>query len=268
LITKENNLKKNTAINYEVILSKFCSQIGDRDLESITPEEILSFLTTINQNLKHSTKRLRYILLKAFFNFAKNTLSLDIKNPCDAPTLKKIFRNRQQVQWTILDKDIVDEIIFKSTNLRNRIILELMARGGLRIGEVLKIRPKDVDERRITLVDPKSGNASEVAYIPQKVAVRLQEYIRTKNIESNVRMFPITYTGARAVIKRAAAAVGVSISPHDLRRHAATYASRSGAPIEIVSKVILRHSNLSTTQRYLGKVSDAEAVRWIENLYG
>jgi len=34
-----------------------------------------------------------------------------------------------------------------------------------------------------------------------------------------------------------------------------------------VSKVILRHANLSTTQRYLGKVSDSEAVRWIENLY-
>ena len=38
-------------------------------------------------------------------------------------------------------------------------------------------------------------------------------------------------------------------------------------PIEIVSKVILRHSNLATTQRYLGKVTDAEAIRWIENLY-
>ena len=36
---------------------------------------------------------------------------------------------------------------------------------------------------------------------------------------------------------------------------------------EIVSKVILRHANLSTTQRYLGKVSDTEAMRWIENLY-
>jgi hypothetical protein len=37
---------------------------------------------------------------------------------------------------------------------------------------------------------------------------------------------------------------------------------------EIVSKVILRHANLSTTQRYLGKISDTEATRWIENLYG
>jgi hypothetical protein len=46
------------------------------------------------------------------------------------------------------------------------------------------------------------------------------------------------------------------------------YASRSGVPIEVVSKVILRHANLSTTQRYLGKNSDTEATRWVENLYG
>ena len=60
----------------------------------------------------------------------------------------------------------------------------------------------------------------------------------------------------------------IHMRPHDLRRHSASYASRSGTPIEIVSKVILRHSNLSTTQRYLGKISDTEAIRWIENLYG
>jgi integrase len=61
---------------------------------------------------------------------------------------------------------------------------------------------------------------------------------------------------------------GIHLKPHDLRRHAPTHASRSGVPIEIVSKVILRHANLSTTQRYLATVSDVEAMRWIDNLYG
>jgi hypothetical protein len=37
---------------------------------------------------------------------------------------------------------------------------------------------------------------------------------------------------------------------------------------DFVSKVILRHANLSTTQQYLGTVSDVEAMRWIDNLYG
>ncbi|WP_231714089.1 site-specific integrase [Desulfosarcina ovata] len=62
--------------------------------------------------------------------------------------------------------------------------------------------------------------------------------------------------------------VGIHLRPHDLRRHAATFASRSGVPIEIISKVILRHSNLSTTQIYLGTINDVEAIRWIDNLYG
>ncbi len=41
-----------------------------------------------------------------------------------------------------------------------------------------------------------------------------------------------------------------------------------GMPIEIISKIILRHADLSTTQRYLGKGFDYEAIRWIENLNG
>ena len=72
----------------------------------------------------------------------------------------------------------------------------------------------------------------------------------------------------RFVVKKTGRIVGINLRPHDLRRHAATYASRSGTPLEIVSKIILRHANLATTQRYLGKVSDVEAMRWIENLHG
>jgi integrase len=69
---------------------------------------------------------------------------------------------------------LIDEIIFKVTNPRNRIMMELMAKGGMRIGEVLKIRPIDVKDRKITLPDPKSGMESEIVYIPQKIADRLR----------------------------------------------------------------------------------------------
>ena len=103
--------------------------------------------------------------------------------------------------------------------------------------------------------------------LPQKVADRLKEYIRAENISENQRIFPICYGAARAVVKNAGAMVGIHLRPHDLRRHAATYASRSGVPLEISSKIILRHAHLSTTQMYLGKISDSEAMRWIENIY-
>ena len=111
--------------------------------------------------------------------------------------------------------------------------------------------------------DTKGGKEIEVAFIPQKISDRLKDYIQTAGIESQSRIFPISYTAAWSIVVKAGKLVGIH-----LRRHAATYASRSGTPIEIISKVVLRHSNLSTTQRYLGKVSETEAMRWIENLYG
>jgi len=146
-------------------------------------------------------------------------------------------------------------------------MLELMARGGMRVGEVLKLRAMDVHDRKLTLRDPKSGKDREHVFIPQKVADRLKEYVRDKGIQPDERIFPLSYEATRNMVKKAGDRVGSRLRPHDLRRHAATYASRSGVPIEIVSKVILRHANLSTTQIYLGKVPDTEAMRWIENLY-
>ena len=182
--------------------------------------------------------------------------------------LKKLFRPEKLAQWTIIDKEAIDEIIFRTTKVRNRLILELMARGGMRVGEVLNLTATDLDDQKLTIKNPKSGKRAEVVFIPKKVADRLKDYIKTKGIAGQQKIFPISYTAARVMVKKAGALIGVHLRPHDLRRHAATYASRSGIPVEIVSKVILRHANLSTTQRYLGKVSDTEAVRWIENLYG
>ncbi len=92
--------------------------------------------------------------------------------------------------------------------------------------------------------------------------------ISTPSIPFNQLIFPISYAGARKIVLKVGELDGIKLRPHDLRRHAATYASRSGVPIEIVSKVLLIHADLSTTQRYLGKVSDNEAIRWIETLYG
>ncbi len=147
-------------------------------------------------------------------------------------------------------------------------MLELMARSGMRIGEVLKLTPMDIQDRKAIIRDPKSGREAEAVFLPQKVADRLRNYIREEEITPDARIFPLTYAAAWLIVKKAGNLVGVHVRPHDLRRHAATYASRSGTRFEIVSKVLLRHSNLSTTQRYLGKISDAEAMRWIDNLHG
>ena len=78
-------------------------------------------------------------------------------------------------------------------------MLELMAHAAMRVSEVLKIRPKDIDERKITLPGPKSGKESEVVFVPQKVAELLKESIRENEIQPDKRIFPITYAAALGI---------------------------------------------------------------------
>jgi integrase len=262
-----SNSRENTIRAYEYVLGKLQDHFEGRDLASLTSEEMLTFLNQLCEGTKQRTKRSRYSNVRSFFNFIRSNIDHDFTNPCDTPMFKRIFRHPESVHWDILEKEVVDEVIFRTTNARNRLMLELMARGGMRISEVLKLTPTDIIDQKLILRSPKSGREYELVYIPQKLAERLKEYVSIKKIEPDKRIFPITYVAARALVHRAGELVGISLKPHDLRRHAATYASRSGVPIEIVSKVILRHANLSTTQRYLGKVTDKEASRWIDNLY-
>jgi site-specific recombinase XerD len=66
--------KKNTIKTYQSVLSKLTAQFGERDLNSLTPEEVLSFLTDFNQKANQLTKRTRYSQLTSFFNFITQNL--------------------------------------------------------------------------------------------------------------------------------------------------------------------------------------------------
>ena len=221
---------------------KFRDHFLERELDSISSEEVLSFLTSLNETCKQLTKHTRYAYLKALFNFIRNNLDAQLKTPCDTPMLKKLFRPGKLTPWQIHEKEVIDEIIFRTTKVRNRLMLELMARGGMRVGEVLKLTAIDVDDQKLTIKNPKSGKSREVVFIPKKLADRLKDYLKARNTAGNQRIFRITYTAARVMVKKAGAMVGVHLRPHDLRGLAATYASRSGVPVEIVSKVIIRQS--------------------------
>ena len=118
------NAKKNALKNYEFVLTRFENYFGNIELTSITSDNILPFLTKIFEGSKQSTKKLRFSLVSDFFNFIKISYDLNLQNPCDSPTLKKIFKDQRPIHWQILEKDVVDEMIFKTENPRNRLMLD------------------------------------------------------------------------------------------------------------------------------------------------
>lgn len=72
------------------------------------------------------------------------------------------------------------KLFLGSEDFKNRLMLELMAKGGMRVGEILELRAGDVDDRKLTINSSKSGCQSEVVFIPKKVVEQLRDYIRSK----------------------------------------------------------------------------------------
>jgi integrase/recombinase XerD len=108
---------------------------------------VLSCLTSLNDTCKQFTKHNRYAYLKDLFNFIRNNLDVQLQNPCDSPMLKKLFRPGRLVHWQVQEKETIDEVIFRTTKVRNRLMLELMARGGMRVSEVLKLTGGDGEDQ-------------------------------------------------------------------------------------------------------------------------
>ncbi|MBU4326506.1 MAG: phage integrase N-terminal SAM-like domain-containing protein, partial [Proteobacteria bacterium] len=84
--------RTNTIKNYTFLLSKFGIVNNDREMESIATEEIISFLIGLSEGRKQNTKRCRYTTLSAFFNLIINTLLPEMRNPCQSPAAKSLFR--------------------------------------------------------------------------------------------------------------------------------------------------------------------------------
>ncbi|NNK92944.1 MAG: site-specific integrase [Desulfobacterales bacterium] len=194
------NSQENTQRCVEYVLKKFNVQFQERSIASISEEDVLTFLMKLTFNRRQTTKRNRYAVLYSFYNFTINTSLPELKNPCNNSVINKIFRRAYPVQSRILDKDTIDEIIFRTTTLRNRLMLGLMACAGMRISEVLNLTPNDVDERKLILQKPKSSRRGEVVYIPSKLQRRLNDYIRDHKVQPDKRVFPISYSTSWSMV--------------------------------------------------------------------
>jgi integrase/recombinase XerD len=126
----KSNSRDNTRRAHEAIFDKFCREFEGRKLDELASDEVLCFLNQVKEGRKPQTRRTRYAHFSAFFNFMKHNIDHRLQNPCDTPIMKKLFKAIPLGHWDIIEKEAVDEIIFRTKKLGNRLILELVARGG------------------------------------------------------------------------------------------------------------------------------------------
>ena len=156
------------------------------------------------------------------------------------------------------------------TGRRDYAILLLLARLGLRAGEVARLGLDDIDWRRGEIAVLGKGNRAERLPLPSEVGAAVAGYLRRGRPDTAqgrsvfVRVHAphraLTTGGVTMVVFDAAQRAGLpKMHAHRLRHTAATAMLQAGSPLAEVGQV-LRHRSALTTAIYAKVDRDALAV--------
>jgi len=267
-ITNERRLSNNTILSYvrdlrsfvKFINSHYGNQMEFKDLKKINEEDLTGwFFQRIKNNLSQRSNARALSSIKSFFTFLikkrliKSSVILFINGPK--------FRNSLPRPLT---KNQVNEIFrfvkYEKTKwilIRNLSVIILMWGYGLRIGEVLNLRKRDLSLSGIRI----KGKGGKIRVIP--MLEKFIIFIRTLEkecpfvLESDQFFFrgkrggTLQPTIIQKLIRdiRKTLCFSENVTPHSLRHTFASELLENFADLRTIQE-LLGHSSLSTTQRY------------------
>jgi integrase/recombinase XerD len=166
-----------------------------------------------------------------------------------------------------LDLEEVDRLLAQPDpssprGLRDKALIEVLYATGMRVSELLTLRPDDLnlDEGYLTCVG--KGDKERIVPIGQEASGWLKRYMRDarpalskgkagRRVFVNARGGPLSRVGFWKVLKEYGIRAGITreLSPHVLRHSFATHLLERGADLRAI-QVMLGHADLSTTQIY------------------
>lgn len=141
-------------------------------------------------------------------------------------------------------------------NKRIATALILEANLGLRISDILSLRLssiiKDGNRYRLNIVEKKSKLKREFT-VPVDVVVFIQNYALENNINPTAKLFDISERTIQNHLQLVCEYLNLdNVSTHSFRKmFASSIYINNGYNIELV-RVLLQHSSIATTQRYIG----------------
>lgn len=211
--------------------------------------------------------------VRRFFAWAEGekiypNIARDVKGP----------KRKQQFRKQALTAEKARELLSTKEGLRDRAILNLLLRTGLRTIEVVRANVEDITSKggtRVLLVHGK-GRAEKDAFVIltdkayQPIAEYLESRGRVKAGEPLFTSFSNNSKGARLttrtvsrIAKEALRTVGLDsreFTAHSLRHTTAVTIMREGGSIEEAQHV-LRHSSPATTQIYTATIKEELRLR-------
>lgn len=247
--------------------SRFCSSVAaDADgLAALTAADVTAYLVTAcseqsRRGAQKTAGAVRSLLGYLHVN-AVTPLSLVFSVP-------KLAGCRPGPQPTALTTTEVSRLLSccdrrRRVGRRDYAIVLLMARLGLRAGEVAAMTLDDVDWQHGELLVRGKGNRPEQLPLPQDVGAAIVGYLqrgrprteaacRVLFLRSRAPWTPLTLGAVQTVVRDASRRAGFCpfVAPRQLRHHAATQMHQSGLSLAVVAEV-LRHKDTRVTRVYV-----------------
>lgn len=223
--------------------NKSPEEIGQQDIKNLLAEKM-------SDQSSSST-----ILFLAAIKFAYTSLmqrdpTSGIKRP----------KNEKKIPVVLTKPEI--QQLFKSTEtLKSNLILQLLYSSGLRVSEIVNLKPTDLDfNENIGWVREGKGKKDRIIILSKKISSKLERFSK-KNPDWQYlfsKSKPLTTRNIQKIVQTAKRRAGIEkpIHPHTLRHSFATHLLENGVDIRKI-QVLLGHSSLTTTQIY-AHVSSAE----------
>ncbi len=261
----EKNYSSYTILSYQRDLEEFIVFLNKECINSFKDADYKVLRNYLNDmfNKSYSSKTISRHLssLRTFYKYLSRENIIDfnpmilISNPKEEKRLP-VYLNYKELE-DILDIPDVKTII----GLRDATILELLYSTGIRVGELVNIKLKDIDfaGKRIKILG--KGNKERYVLFGDKCLNLLNRYLvdsRTKLLKKSCDYLFLNQRGTSIsvrttekmvsdVVKKSS--VKFNVSPHTLRHTFATHMLDNGADLNSVGE-LLGHSNLNTTAIY------------------
>lgn len=253
-----------TAVHYASDVRIFFRWANGQVPEEITVHDIDAFIEW-QQSLGRAsaTIRRRLISLRMFYDFLAYACDTRIENPV-------IIKRHYISPGYPLPRDIRQEDIDKlfsaiGDHLRDRTIFTLMLHTGVRVGEVVSLRRKDVyllENRTPHLRVNGKGQRERIIFLSATTTHLINAYLslheggREDRVFLNARGKPISITGIQMQLAKYCRNAGIWVTCHQLRHTFACRMIAAGVPVTSVQKM-LGHASLRTTQLYV-RVADRQ----------
>jgi len=241
---------QNSIQNYTSALMEFLKFFIDENWENLDEGDIRRFQKEriIDRNLSDSYQNTMISAIKMFY---KVNIGLHIK-----PELIRRPRNGHAIP-DIFSLEQIAELLMSVKNQKHRMILSIGYGCGLRSGEVIKLKPEDIDaDRGFLNVRKGKGNRDRIVPISKKLVEQIVEYCKIYKpkvwiFEGQVQGTPYSQRSLQMVFK---AALARNKFPekyrfHDLRHSYATHMMDAGTNLRVIQEV-LGHKNSKTTEIY------------------